>query len=76
MPAAKKPRKKNMQDVPISYYQSLEGRVDKLEAAMKALKAKKPSPRDPRDDAYWRKLAQVIGAANAKYYRRVTGQSL
>jgi len=74
MPAAKKPRKKNMQDVPISYYQSLERRVDKLEATV--AKLTKPQPRDPRADAYWRKLAQVIGAANAKYYRRVTGQSL
>lgn len=55
--ATKKPRKKNMQDTPISYYQSLERRVDKLEAAVKVLKAKKPSPRDPRDDAYWRVAA-------------------
>ena len=52
-----KPRKRNMQDTPISYYQSLERRVDKLEAAVKALKAKKPQPRDPRDDHYWRVAA-------------------
>lgn len=46
--AVAKPRKRNMQDTPISYYQSLERRMDKLEAAVKALKAKKPQPRSWR----------------------------
>lgn len=55
MPAVKKPRKRNMQDVPLSWYQSLKDRVTKLEAAVKALKAKKSAPRDPKDDAYWRR---------------------
>lgn len=73
MPAATKPRKKkkNMQDVPISYYQSLERRVEKLEAAVKALKTKKPSPRDPKDDAYWRKRRGQMAKANADRNRRL-----
>lgn len=71
MPAAKK---RNPNDATLRNIRALKARVAKLEATV--AKLTKPRPRDPKDDAYWRKLAQVIGAANAKYYRRVTGQSL
>ena len=67
---AAKPRNRAAQDATLINLRALAKRVAKLEATVA-----KPTKPQPRDDAYWRKLAQVIGAANAKYYRRVTGQS-